>query len=60
MSSGLPETSTEVAYFVSLIARFWFRYQAVSISTAFAWRIELLMKVNNCSSSSGRMWVGIE
>jgi len=59
-SSGLTETTTEVACFLSLAARFWLRYRAAPISTAFALRMEFLMKVNSCSSWSGRMWVGIE
>jgi len=59
-SSGLTETTTEVAYFVSLTARLWLRYLAAPISTAFALRLEFLLKEIICSSSSGRTWVGIE
>jgi len=59
-SSGLTETTTEMDCFVSLTARLWLRYCAAPISTAFALRMEFLMKVNNCSLSSGRTWVGIE
>jgi len=59
-SSGLTETTTEVACLGSLTARLWLRYRAALIVTSFALRMDFLMKSNNCSSSSGRMWVGIE
>jgi len=60
MSSGLTETTTEVACFVSPVARLWLRYWAAPMSTALALSMELLMKVNSCSSPSGTMWVGVE
>ena len=59
-SSGVTETTTEVACFLSLVARLWLRYRAAPISTTFALRMAFLMKVNSCWSSSGRMWVRIE
>jgi len=59
-SSGLTETTTEVACLDSLAARSLLRYLAAPIVTAFALWMEFLMKVKSCSSSSGRTSVGIE
>jgi len=58
--SGLTETSTEVACLECLAAQSLLRYLAVPIVTAFALWMEFLIKVNSCSSSSGRTSVGIE
>jgi len=60
MLLGLMETTTEVACLESQAARSLLRNLAAPISTSFALEMEFLMKVNRCSSSSGRMWVGIE
>jgi len=60
MSLGLTETTTEVACLESLAARSLIRYLAAPVMTAFALWMELLMKPKSCSSSSGRLWVGIE
>ena len=43
-SSGLTETTTQVACLVSLTARLWLRYRAGPIVTAFALRTAFLMK----------------
>jgi len=59
-SSGLTETTTEVACLDSLAARSLLRYLAEPILTALALWMEVCMKVKSCSSSSGRMWVGID
>ena len=58
--SGLTETTTEVACLVSLAAQSLLRYLAAPILTSFGLWIDYLMKSKSCSSSSGRMWVGIE
>jgi len=58
--SGSTETITEVACLVRLAARSLLRCLAEPIMTAFALWMEFLMKVKSCSSSSGRMCVGIE
>ena len=57
-SSGLTETTTEVACLDSLAARSLLRYLAEPIVTALALWMEFLMKVKSCSSSSGRTSVG--
>ena len=59
-SSGLTETTTEVACVESLAARSLLRYLAEPIVTALALWIEFLMKVKSWWLSSRRMWVGIE
>ena len=59
-SSGSTETTTEVACLERLAARSLLRYLAAPIVTAFTLWMEFLMKVNRCSSSSGRTSVGIE
>jgi len=59
-SSELTERTTEEVCFVSLTARLSLRYRAAPIVTYFTlWR-DFLMKSKSWSSSSGRMWVGIE
>jgi len=59
-SLGLTDTTNQVACLENLAARPLLRYLAAPISTSFALEMEFLMKVQFCSSSSGRMWVGIE
>ena len=59
-SSGLTETTTEVACLDSLVVRSLLRYLAEPIVTALALWMEFLMKVKSCSLSSGRTSVGIE
>ena len=59
-SSGLTETTTEVACMEILVARSLLRYLAALISTAFALRIDVLRKENSWSSSSGRTSMGTE
>ena len=58
--SGLMETTTEVAWLVSLPARLLLRYRAAPIVTSMALWMDVLMKSKSWSLSSGRMWVGIE
>ena len=59
-SSGSTETTTEVACLDILAAWSLLRYLAALFSTAFALRINVLRKGNNCSSSSGRKSMGTE
>jgi len=59
-SSGLTETTTEVACLETLEAQSLLRYLAKPIVTALALWMDFLMKVKRCSSSSARMWVGIQ
>ena len=59
-SSGLTETTTEVACLDSLAVRSLLRYLAKPIVTALALWMEFLIKLKSCSSSSGRTCVGSE
>jgi len=60
MSWRITETTTEVASLESPAARSLLRYLSEPLVTAVALLMEFLIKVKSCSSSSGKMWVGIE
>ena len=58
-SSGLTETTTEVAFLDSLESRFLLRYLAEMIVVSFAFLMDYLRKGNSWSSWSGRPAQGI-
>ena len=59
-SSGLTETTTEVAFLDSLESRSLLRYLAEMIEVSFAFSIDRLRRGNSWSSSSRRTSKGIE